>query len=157
MPEQFEINKETNTANKGNGGFVIDTTFIIHETNNAMVSFVAKVKTHYQTGDTYQDLVTTLDPVNNLNDIQDSGDDLLRQAYLYIVNDVADGNMSGENITIALQEIVVRADAMGVTNLDDVDLEEGSQWLFGLKSGHSALLQRGCSWYQLGWQVLGIG
>lgn len=146
-----EVTKQTESQNESifaNRGFEIDTTFVVTESKNAMASFVSEVGTYYNSGDTYEDLKESLDPTNKLTDITSKGDDLLFQAYQYLVNDVDESDMSGEKIMVALNEILVRADTMGIKSLDNVDLEEGYAWLFGFEE--NSLLNRGCRWYQLG-------
>ncbi len=145
MTKHIEGQNETGFANRG---FEIDTTFFVTEAKKAMASFVSEVGTYYHSGDTYQDLKESLDPTNQLSDITTTGDDLLFQAFKYLEDDIDESQMSGELIMVALNEILVRADTMGIKSLDNVDLEEGSTWLFGVDE--SLLNRGGCRWYQLG-------
>lgn len=147
-PEELNQTKSTHETSFERKGVSIDTTFFIAESRSSMASFVAGVGEYYNPGDTYKELKSALDPTNELLDITDVGNDLLYQAFQYLDNDVPEKDMSGEKIMIALQEILVRADEMGVKSLDNVDLDEGSSWLFGVDENLS--LKGGCKWYQLG-------
>jgi hypothetical protein len=125
-----------------------DTTFVVDETRKSMASFVMSIRGYYTNGDTYNQLKKSLDPVNELSSMTSVGNDLLFLAYNYIVDDIDDKDMSGEKMMIALNEILARADNLGIEYANDVDLEEGSTWLFGLDPSISS--NKGCRWYQLG-------
>ena len=156
MVKQTETKNETLLAKKG---FEIDTTFVIAETRSAMASFVAEVGTYYQTGDTYNDLKASLDPVNHLSNMTSKGDDLLQQAYQYLVNNTDEEDMNGAKLMIAFHQILERAYEMDVKDLEDVDFEEGSMWLFGLDENNLLMqpsLAGGCKWYQLGCHLSSI-
>ncbi len=131
--------------------FEIDTLFVAQEANSAMVSFVNAVKENYTENMTFEELKDALDPENQLSSITDEGNILLLEAYDYIVEDVQNEEMSGVNLLLALYAIIEHSEEQGAIYLSEIDLEIGSQWLFGLSDSKSlALKSGGCKWYQIG-------
>lgn len=128
----------------------IDTLFVVSESKNGMISFVNEVKRYYDSGMTYNDLKNALDPDSGLVNITSIGDELLSEAYYNIVNDVRDEDMNGVKIMEALESIIQYNFENGVVRMEDIDLEAGELWLFGIDENSQILNRGGCRWYQIG-------
>ncbi len=132
---------------------VIDTLLVVRESKLSMVNFVNDIREYYSSGMTYNDLKTALDPHTSLANITTEGNELLFTAYEYISNDVKEEDMSGLKILESLQSILQHNLDEGETRIENVNLEAGAQWLFGLND-NSPLFNgpnyKKCRWYQLG-------
>lgn len=141
--------------------FVIDTSFVVKESKDAMISFVNSVEEFYKVGDSYENFKAALDPSEGLSDITNEGNELLFQAYQYIVSNTDEEDMSGETLILAFNQILLRAKDNNIDKWEDIDFEEGSIWLFGLDENspflRNALMAKGgCKWYQLGCHLASI-
>ena len=129
----------------------------------SMVSFVDAIEPFYETGMTYSNLKSALDPDNSLSNMKSEGDALLHQAYTYLKNDTRDINMNGDKLLDAFAATlqnpsVAEKDFMDVT---EEDYESISRHLFGLSSEYDVETYGGCKWYQVGchanWLIGEIG
>lgn len=100
---------------------------------------------------TYNDLKTTLDPINRLANITTEGDALLFEAYSNIIHNVSEEDMNGLKMAEALQFIATSQSNDGVVLAKDVNFETGSKKLFGLDESYETTARAGgYKWYQVG-------
>jgi hypothetical protein len=135
----------------GTDSLVIDTAFVKEMANDAIVSFVTTTKKSYSVGMTYEDFKAALDPDDGLAYMQVEGDELVKQAYDYITNDVGDSSMQGDKMMKAMLAIIDYSQQQGAGYTYEVDFDKGSQWLFGLNENSQTVQSSDpCKWWQLG-------
>jgi len=115
----------------------------------AMISFVDNVKLSYEHGYDYEDLKGALDPKNHLKNISKPADDLLFQAYIYIVEETPREEISSKKMIMAAISIF-ETDQELVTNPEQINQVAASD-LFGLPDDYEVTTNSGgCKWYQVG-------
>lgn len=128
-----------------------------------MSQFTNNLKPFYESGMSYNDFKFALDPRNGLSNIKPAGDNLLNEAYNYIVNDTHESNMDGNLILLsfinAFENNDTLLDRKGFDEVDDNDYDLIFRDLFGLTSSYEVpnLNKGGCKWYRIdchvGWLI----
>lgn len=116
-----------------------------------MISFVQGISEFYESGDTYEDLKSKLDPVNNLEDMHPAANTLLFRAYNHLDSGESTEQLNGLELMQVFEIMLLNAKQRGVENLGEMDLELESLELWG--SSVQNLAKRKCKWWQLGCHV----
>lgn len=144
---QFDLSSSSSARNSFNFTSK-DSIDVVKYANLDMISFVNSISEFYESGDSYLDLKTKLDPIDKLSNMHSKADALLLAAYNHLDTGGLDSDLDGVELLEAYEVILLNAESKDAKDIVDInfDLEYEEFWGSPLTN----MARGNCRWFQIG-------